>query len=571
MSSATLTIITSNAPPPAPVIAQEPQSLMINAGTTAIFSVTALGSDLSYQWQFNKSNLIGATNSTLILSNVFGTNDGFYGVTITNVGGTTNSTFAFLEVVDPWINSQPTGQTYLAGQTIDLSVGAIGTGLAYQWTVNGANIAGATNSTFLSPNAVAAESGGYDAIVTGLYGSVTSAVVAVIVAPPQTTFFPTNLVVLRAGDGQQALTNNGNTLFLDQYSATGAYVSTMALPDSGPSALLVSGVASSEGYMTLSGDDRLLAVPGYNTNRGVLTHSLSSTTSADVPRAIGTIDGAGNYRLAATTSVAYSTDNIRAGATDGSNNFWGAGSADGTWYFGNTASPGTVQSNVANCRVINVVNSNLVFSAQSGTNGLYVLAGLPVANAVTNLLFATGSSSSPEDFAINAAVNLAYVADDSTTGGIQRWELSGGTWTNVYTFGTGADQIGARSLTVDFSGADPVIYAITAETASNRLIAVTDSGAASAMATLATSPNNELFRAVKFAPELNPFPAPVLSVPAVIGAQLQLDLTGVPGYQYVIEGSPNLTDWSPLQTNISPFTFTNMSAFPDEFFRAVRY
>ena len=44
----------------------------------------------------------------------------------------------------------------------------------------------------------------------------------------------------------------------------------MALPDSGPSALVISGVATSEGYMTLSGDGRLLAIAGYNTeSRGV--------------------------------------------------------------------------------------------------------------------------------------------------------------------------------------------------------------------------------------------------------------------------------------------------------------
>ena len=317
-------------------------------------------------------------------------------------------------------------------------------------------------------------------------------------------------MVLRVGDGAQTLTNSGNTLFLDQFASNGAYVNSMALPDNGASALLISGVATSEGYMTLSGDGRLLAVAGYNTNRGVLATSLSSSASSDVPRVIGTIDGAGNYTLAASTSVQYSADNLRAGATDGSNNFWGAGSADGTWYFGNTAAAATVQSSVPNCRVINVVNGSLVFSTQTGDGGLFSLGGLPETTATPNRLFATGNSSSPEDFAINPAANLAYVADDSSSGGIQCWQLSGGTWANAYTLGTGATGIGARSLTVDFSGANPVIYAITAETAANRLIAITDTGAASVPVTLASCPANELFRAVKFAPALNPFPAPEL-------------------------------------------------------------
>jgi len=483
MSSATLTINASNGPPPGPAITSEPASLAVNAGATAVFSVAATGTSNSYQWQLDNTNLtdsaivIGSATPALTLSNVFGGSAGSYSVTITNAGGATNSTPAILTVADPWLNAQPAGRTYLAGDTIGLTVGAIGTQLSYQWTLNSADISGATNSTFLSTNAVAGQSGSYAVVVSGAYGMVTSATATVIVAPAQTTFFPSNLVVLRVGDGAQTLTNSGNTLFLDQFASNGAPVSTMALPDTGASSLLISGVATSEGYMTLSGDGRLLAVAGYNTNRGVLASSLSSSASMAVPRVIGTIDGAGNYTLAASTSAQYSGANLRAGTTDGSNNFWGAGSAGGTYYFGNAAAPGTVQSAVANCRVINVVsNEGLVFSTQSGTAGLYSLGGLPETTAAATLLFATGSSSNPEDFAINAATNLAYVADDSSSGGIQCWRFSGGTWTKAYVLGSGAAGIGARSLTVDFSGANPVIYAVTAETAANRLIAITDTG-----------------------------------------------------------------------------------------------
>jgi hypothetical protein len=579
LSSATLTINPSNALPPAPVITSEPVSLAVNAGDTAVFSVAATGASLSYQWQFNNTNLtdsaliIGSTTPTLTLSNVFGGSAGSYTVTITNAGGASNSTPAVLTVADPWINAQPTSTTYLVGGTIDLSVAAIGTQLTYQWTLNGANISGATNGAFLSSNAVAGDAGGYAVVVSGTYGAVTSLTATVVVALAQTAFFPSNLVVLRVGDAAQTLTNSGNTLFLDQFSTNGASVSTMALPDGGASALLISGVATSEGFMTLSGDGRLLAVAGYNTNRGALTNSLSSSVSSEVPRVIGTIDGAGNYTLAASTSVLYSADNLRAGATDGSNNFWGAGSADGTWYFGNTATPGTVQNSVANCRVINVINGRLIFSAQSGTNGLYSLGGLPETPAVTNLLFATGSSSNPEDFAINAAANQAYVADDGSKGGIQRWELSGGTWTNIYTLGSGASGIGARSLTVDFSGPDPVIYAVTAETATNRLIAITDSGPKSAAITLVSCPPNELFRAVKFAPALKASLAPQLSAPTLTGGQLSFSLTGVAGYAYVIESSADLTTWLPLQTNAAPFTFvlTNAANYSQEYFRAAYF
>jgi hypothetical protein len=293
-----------------------------------------------------------------------------------------------------------------------------------------------------------------------------------------------------------------------------------------------------------------------------------------VPRAIGTIDGTGAYTLAATTSTQYSGDNLRAGATDGADNFWGAGSAGGTWYFGNTAAAGSVQTSVANCRVINVENGTLIFSTQNGSNnGLYSLGALPTGAAVTNLLFSTGIPSAPEDFAINPAANLAYVADDSSGGGIQRWEFSGGTWNNVYTLSTGAVGIGARSLAVNFSGAQPVIYAVTVEAAANRLIAITDIGALSVPVTLVTCPTNEWFRAVKMAPVLIPFPAPALSAAAISGGQFSFSVGGVAGYQYVIEGSGDLMTWQPLQTNAAPFTFTltNAAGLPQQYFRAVYY
>jgi hypothetical protein len=220
---------------------------------------------------------------------------------------------------------------------------------------------------------------------------------------------------------------------------------------------------------------------------------------------------------------------------------------------------------------VNVINGSLVFSTQTGTNALYSVGALTGTTALPTLLFATGGGTSPEDFAIDFAANLAYVADDSKGGGIQHWQYSNGTWMYVYTLSSGVSGIGARSLTVDFSGAQPVIYAITAETAGNRLIAITDTGPTAPALTLATCPANELFRAVKSAPALSTVPAPSLSAPAWAGGEFSFRLTGVAGYAYVIQASADLATWIPLQTNTAPFTFalTNAAASPWQFFRTV--
>jgi autotransporter-associated beta strand protein len=52
--------------------------------------------------------------------------------------------------------------------------------------------------------------------------------------------------------------------------------------------------------------------------------------------------------------------------------------------------------------------------------------------------------------------------------------------------------------------------------------------------------------------------------------QFQFSLSGVPGYDYAVLGSTNLTNWTPLQTNVSPFTFTdtNDGSFPSRYYRA---
>jgi hypothetical protein len=52
--------------------------------------------------------------------------------------------------------------------------------------------------------------------------------------------------------------------------------------------------------------------------------------------------------------------------------------------------------------------------------------------------------------------------------------------------------------------------------------------------------------------------------------QFHFSLSGVPGYNYAVFGSSNLSDWTLLQTNTSPFIFidTNAAAFPGRFYRA---
>lgn len=331
-------------------------------------------------------------------------------------------------------------------------------------------------------------------------------------AQAQSRFTPGNLAILRAGDGIQVLTNTGNTLFLDQYTTNGTVVNTTTIPDSGASALILSGVAGSEGGLTLSANKASLALIGYNTNRtaGV---KLASSAAAAVPRGIGTIDPAGTFTLAQTNMTAFDGNNPRCVVSDGVGDFWAAGGTDGTVYFNPPNTSTTIQSSVANTRYIKIVSSNLYFSVQSGTAGIYTLnntsggaAGLTRTTAVANAFFTTGSGSQPSAFEINPDLTVAYVADQrtSTGGGIQKWTKSGSTWSLAYTLliGTG---LGAFGVAVDFTQTHPVIYATTAEAvSSNRLVRIIDNGASSAATLLAKAGNNRSFRGVDFTPDGRP-------------------------------------------------------------------
>jgi len=77
----------------APVILQQPQSLSVPAGATAVFSVVALGTapPLTYQWRLNGTNLANATGPSVTIPSVSPASLGFYSVVVTDGRGTVAS------------------------------------------------------------------------------------------------------------------------------------------------------------------------------------------------------------------------------------------------------------------------------------------------------------------------------------------------------------------------------------------------------------------------------------------------------------------------------------------------
>jgi O-glycosyl hydrolase len=160
------------------MISQQPQNEAVAAGGTALFTVSASAvAPLSYQWQFNGTNLAGATQTALDLTNAQSGNAGSYSVVISNVYGAITSAAAVLTVTPalPSIATQPADQAARCGGSASFSAAPSGSEpFTWQWQLNGTNLIGATNSTLILTNVQLRDVGVYQAVVGNAYGSVFS-------------------------------------------------------------------------------------------------------------------------------------------------------------------------------------------------------------------------------------------------------------------------------------------------------------------------------------------------------------------------------------------------------------
>src|SRR6202790_3993349 len=191
----------------APSITTQPANQTVTATQTATVTVVASGTaPLSYQWLKNGANVAGATSSSYTtLLTTTADNGSTFDVVVSNTAGTATSNAATLTVnaasVVPTITTQPVSQAVTAGQTATFSVVATGTTpLSYQWLKNGANIAGATSSSYTTPATTAADGGStFNVVLSNTAGTATSnaATLTVNAAPvaPTITTQPANQTV----------------------------------------------------------------------------------------------------------------------------------------------------------------------------------------------------------------------------------------------------------------------------------------------------------------------------------------------------------------------------------------
>jgi hypothetical protein len=106
-----------------PRIQWSPLSRVAVTGDTVVFSVGASGAaTLSYQWQFNGTNIASATNTVLVLTNVLLASAGNYGCVVSNavnVASTSPATLTVLRSI-PQFSTATAG--WVAGQGFSLEL-----------------------------------------------------------------------------------------------------------------------------------------------------------------------------------------------------------------------------------------------------------------------------------------------------------------------------------------------------------------------------------------------------------------------------------------------------------------
>jgi hypothetical protein len=551
-----------------PAIVTAPQSQTNFPGNSVTFSVLANGSaPLSYQWFGPAGAITGATNSSFTTNGISFASAGNYHVVVSNPTGTpATSPNAVLTVTAGAPTITPgalANYTETAGDHLAWAPNINGSvPLTYSWFKSGNPtpvLTGTINT--LAPgagglslaNIQTANSGTYTLVVTNIFGSASSSGGGVLnVTTSRQSLSPNNLVVSRIGDSAQTLSAaTGNTLYLDQYTPSGAYVNSIQIPDEGTGqtygtgggsstsmpfgsgALLFAGAGPDsgyEGFIALSPNGQNLTFAGYCEAYPFSGPDVSVGANGGVNwRGIANVDAYGYYTLSWTNTGLYSGGLHQVHSAvdlDGNGtNFFATGQAGG----GNAVKYANVNNQLASggaivsvggsfsgVRVAQIIGGNLVFS-DVGTvpPGIYGFSGLPTSASTASLLIA--ETNSPVDFTVSPDATTVYITDDGTftgsatqNGGIQRWDgTAPNNYTYSYTLPTGAGStVGARGVTANFSanttwGAGvngAILYVTTAEPSGNRLIKVVDNGPSSAATTLVTASPGQILSSVRFGP-----------------------------------------------------------------------
>lgn len=292
-----------------------------------------------------------------------------------------------------------------------------------------------------------------------------------------------NLVILTVGDGNPTVTGN-MPMSLHEYTTAGGFVRSISLAGlAGGRNVTCEYGERSEGGMQLSGDGRFLMFCGYDIAPRSATYDKFLT-----PRVIGRISFNDTITLS-NTFVPVAGDGVRQVYSPDGNEYQVTGGDLGILTGTFSTAPTQLLPTVVSSRSITKVGSTWFFlgsnAGPASGNGVASYDG-----TTQTALFLTQGATSGRDIYLPDSETM-YVLSQAAAGGIAKWKLVSGVWTEQYRLaGTGL----AHMCYVD--GA---IYA-TQENGSALLKTVDNGTSFSPWVTLATAGTNSRFRGVDFVP-----------------------------------------------------------------------
>ena len=152
-----------------PLIIEQSTEGSICLGESLTISLTATGTDITYQWFNNDGIIVNADDSSL---EVLTTGDYYCVVSGKCEPAATSETISVNVGIPPQIIEQPKDVEQCAGNSAEFSLVSDGTSLLYQWYLNEDPIVGANERTFTLPNITYPEDAGeYSCKVSNACGS----------------------------------------------------------------------------------------------------------------------------------------------------------------------------------------------------------------------------------------------------------------------------------------------------------------------------------------------------------------------------------------------------------------
>ncbi|MEM7165196.1 MAG: immunoglobulin domain-containing protein [Planctomycetota bacterium] len=213
----------------APVVSSQPQAQDVCEGAFLELSVTVSGLDpLAYQWRKNGADVPGGTGSVLTFPAAPLNAAGDYDVVISNGCGVVTSDTVLVAVRPlPTIITAPIPFVVCEGADATFDVFAAGDPpLQYQWRHDGVAIAGATTAQLTVVDAMNADLGNYDVVVTNGCGATTSSAAALTLEyPPTVSIQPSGGSVCETGSVTLTVEVSGTPPFGYAWSRDGMAIS----------------------------------------------------------------------------------------------------------------------------------------------------------------------------------------------------------------------------------------------------------------------------------------------------------------------------------------------------------